>query len=350
MKVIEHLQRADEPLISVEIIPPKRGANIKDFHAAVESITPYRIPFINVTSHAADVEWLEQPDGTYRRRVKRKSPGTFGLCALLKYKYNVDPVPHLLCRGFSREETEDALIELNYLGIDNVLVIRGDGTSRPVRSDRTANAYADELISQVSAMNEGIYQDPDLCDCAHTNFSIGAAAYPEKHFESPNLKFGLDVLKRKQDAGAHYAVCQMFFDNQHYFRFVERARAHGITMPIIPGLKILTSKRQVHSIPAAFHVEIPEALTDELLKTSGRVQARAVGVEWARQQAQELFDKGVPCVHFYIMQNTKPFVQLLDALGRKKRTVVASAATNGSAAQAAHASTTATAPSAKAAS
>lgn len=322
MKVVEHLERADEPLISVEIIPPKRGANIADFHGAVESIKPFEIPFINVTSHAADIEWQEQPDGSYRRRVKRKSPGTFGLCAMIKYKYNIDPVPHLLCRGYSREETEDALIELNYLGIENVLVIRGDGATRPVRADRTANGYAADLVEQVQNLNHGRYQD-DLMDPAPTDFCVGVACYPEKHFESPNRTYDLEILKRKQELGAGYAVAQMFYDNQAYFRFVERARAAGITIPILPGLKILTAKRQLTSIPAAFHVDIPEALTDEMLAAKTRKQTREVGIAWAERQARELLDAGVPCIHFYIMQRTGSFVELLERLGRRRKPTVA---------------------------
>lgn len=318
MKVTDHLSRAERKLISVEIIPPKRGANIEDFHRAVESIHPFGIPFINVTSHAAEVEWQEQRDGTYRRRVKRKSPGTFGLCALLKYKYNIDPVPHLLCRGFSREETEDAMIELNYLGIDNALAIRGDNKPLPVvPSHRTVNQYASELVEQVVNMNRGVYQDPDLCDAAKTDFCVGVACYPEKHFESPNIAFDLDVLRRKQHAGASYAVTQMFYNNERFFEFEKRARDMGITIPIIPGLKILTTKRQLTSIPSSFFIEIPEPLTENMLASSGRKAAREVGVEWAFRQAMELFERGAPCVHFYVMQNTTPFVTLMERLSKE---------------------------------
>ncbi|MBW2733387.1 MAG: methylenetetrahydrofolate reductase [Deltaproteobacteria bacterium] len=318
MKVTEHLKQAKCKLISVEIIPPKRGANIADFHRAVESIQPFCIPFVNVTSHAAEVEWQEQRDGTYRRRVKRKSPGTFGLCALLKYKYNIDPVPHLLCRGFSHEETEDALIELNYLGIDNVLAIRGDNKPRPVvPSHRTVNQYASELTEQVVKMNQGVYQDPDLFDAAKTNFCVGVACYPEKHFESPNIAFDLDVLLRKQRAGADYAVTQMFFNNERFFEFEKRARDIGVTIPIIPGLKILTTKRQLTSIPSSFFIEIPEGPTSNMLASTGRKSAREVGVDWAFRQVMELFERGAPCVHFYVMQNTTPFVTLMERLQKE---------------------------------
>ncbi|MCK5801094.1 MAG: methylenetetrahydrofolate reductase [Deltaproteobacteria bacterium] len=322
MKVTEHLDRADEPLISVEIIPPKRGANIADFHRAVESIVPFHIPFINVTSHAADVEWQEQPDGSYRRRVKRKSPGTFGLCAMIKYKYNIDPVPHILCRGYSREETEDALIELNYLGIENILAIRGDGAIRPVRAGRTANVHASDLIEQIQHLNEGRYQD-DLMDPAPTSFCVGAACYPEKHFESPNLAFDLQTLRQKEELGATYVVAQMLFDNGPFFDFVARARAAGITIPILPGLKIVTSKRQLTSIPAAFHVDIPEELTESILAAKSPREVREIGIAWAEKQTRELMDAGLPGIHFYIMQKTGSFVRLMDRLGRRHESTVA---------------------------
>ncbi|MCA9665788.1 MAG: methylenetetrahydrofolate reductase [Myxococcales bacterium] len=314
MHVIEHLERARRPLVSVEIIPPKRGGKIEDFHAALESIAPFDIPFINVTSHAADVEWHEKPDGTFVRKVKRKSPGTFGLCAVIKYKFNSDPVPHLLCAGFTREESEDALIELNYLGIENVLAIRGDGAARhKQRKDRTINEHADELVRQIANMNHGEYQD-SLIEAAHTNFCIGVACYPEKHFEAPNASFDLEVLKRKQDAGAHYAITQMVFNNQHYFDFVERARAAGITIPIIPGMKILATKQQLVSLPRAFHVEIPEELTSRVMGAKTRAQVREIGVEWALRQSLELLERGAPSLHFYIMQRTRSFIELMNQL------------------------------------
>ena len=312
MQVIEHFSKTKRPLVSVEIIPPKRGGNIVDFHAAIESIKPYDIPFINVTSHAAEIEWVETPQGAYRRVVKRKSPGTFGLCAVIKYKYGIDPVPHILCNGFTREETEDALVELNYLGIENVLAIRGDGKPRHLdRSDRSVNENACQLVEQIQHMNQGKYQD---FSAAETDFCVGAGCYPEKHFEAPNLHFDIEMLKLKQDLGAQYAVTQMFFDTRHYFAFLEKVRQAGVTIPIIPGLKILTSKRQLSSIPRTFHVEIPEELTERVLAATGRAAVRSVGVEWALAQAIELFNANVPGVHFYIMQNTAPFRQLMDKL------------------------------------
>lgn len=314
MKVIEHLNSRNKPFVSLEIIPPKRGANIEDFHSAMETIVPYDIPYINVTSHAADIEWIEMPDGNFKKKVCRKSPGTFGLCAVIKYKFNIDPVPHLLCAGFTREETEDALIELNYLGIENILAIRGDGKVRHAgRDDKTINRFASDLISQLSDMNKGTYQD-SCVDKAPTNFCVGASAYPEKHFEAPNVQFDVDMLKKKQDLGAAYAVTQMFFDNRVYFDFVDRARDAGVTIPIIPGLKILSSKKHVTLIPRTFHANLPEELTSKLLGTTSRTQAREIGVDWCYRQAMELYEKGSKSIHLYIMQNSRNFTSLMDIL------------------------------------
>lgn len=317
MRVIDHLNSAKNPTVSLEIIPPKRGGNIQKLHEAIESVLPFHPPFIDVTSHAAEVAWEEMKDGSFKKKVKKKSPGTFGLCAAIKYKFNLEPVPHLLCGGFTREETEDALIELNYLGIENVLAIRGDKVNyRPLPQDRTQNNHAVELVKQISAMNRGIYID-ELIDATKTNFCIGVAAYPEKHFEAPNKSFDLNILKEKEKAGAHYAVSQMFYDTSKYLAFVEKARLEGVKMPIIPGLKIITSKKQLSSLAAIFHIDIPEELTDRLLNAKDRTEEIQVGVEWAYKQSLELLDAGVPYLHFYIMQNTSPFLKLMEKLGQK---------------------------------
>jgi len=301
-------------LISVEIIPPRRGRNIQKLHDAIESIKPFNPPFVDVTSHAAEVVWEEMKDGTFQRRVKRKSPGTFGLCAAIKYKFGIDPVPHILCAGFTREETEDALIELSYLGIENLLAIRGDAKiKKDHRRGRTTNSYASELVAQISNMNKGIYQD-DLIDSTPSDFCVGVSFYPEKHFEAPNLSFDIEMLKQKEALGADYGVAQMFFDNRHYHDFVARARGEGVKMPLIPGIKILTSKKHIQSIPRNFFVEIPEELTARMLKAETRADCIEVGVDWAYHQTLDLLDKGAPCVHFYIMQNTGPFIKLMDKL------------------------------------
>ncbi len=315
MRVVDHLLSAKNPTFSLEIIPPKRGRNIRKLYEAVESVLPYHPPFIDVTSHAAEVIWEEMPDGTYKKKVKRKSPGTFGLCAAIKYKYNLEPVPHMLCGGFTREETEDALIELNYLGIENILAIRGDKqNTRPIPQDRSVNNYAIDLVNQVNDMNEGSYLDNDLVDAAKTNFCIGVSCYPEKHFEAPNLDFELEILKRKEDAGAHYAVSQMFFDTHAFIDFVKKARAYGITMPIIPGMKIMTTPKHLTVLPSIFHIDIPQELTERMLAAKERKDQIQVGVDWAMKQCIELIEAGFPFLHFYVMQNTKPFLTLMEQM------------------------------------
>ena len=315
MHVIDHLNSVDSLSVSVEIIPPKRGGSVASLHKAIETIIPFNPPFIDVTSHAAEVVWEEQSDGSYKRKVKRKSPGTFGLCAAIKYKYDLEPVPHILCGGFTKEETEDALIELNYLGIENILAIRGDKANpRPVPTDRTANKYAADLVGQVTNMNKGKYLDKNMVDPTPTNFCQGVAFYPEKHFEAPNLKTDLEVLKMKQDAGAHYGVSQMFFDTAKYLDYAARANEMGINIPLVPGMKIITSKRHLKSLPAFFHIDIPEELCDRMNATKTKEEAVEVGVDWAFRQCQELLDAGIPYLHFYIMQNTKPFVMLMEKL------------------------------------
>src|SRR5688572_14007215 len=279
MKVIEHLANATNPFVSVEIIPPRRGANVQRIYEAVSSLMPYEPPFIDITSHAAETVWDEVPGGTYRRRVTRKAPGTFGLCAAIKYRFDVDPVPHVLCNGFTREETEDSLIELNYLGIENVLAIRGDGAPREAGEGRSTNETGLDLVRQVADMNRGVYLEP-LVEATPSDFCIGVAAYPEKHVEAPNLEWDISVLLDKQKAGAHYAVTQIFYDNELYFRFLKAARDRGVTIPIVPGLKILTRQQQVSLVPKHFGASIPERLVGEMLETDSPERATEVGVAW----------------------------------------------------------------------
>ena len=314
MRIVDILDQATEPLISYEIIPPKRGGSVQDVLDVVEELMPYEPPFIDVTSHAAEASWEEQADGTWRRRIKRKRPGTLGLCAAIKSRFGVEAVPHLLCNGFTCEETEDALIELNYLGIQNVLALRGDeqGFQKPYPRNRRRNTYALDLVEQITAMNEGRYLD-DLMDTSPTDFCIGVAGYPERHFEAPNMTWDILNLKRKIDAGAHFVTTQMFFDNAHYFAFVDRCREVGIDVPIVPGLKILTSKRHLRLLPSRFFVEVPEALAAEV-EAAEPDQVKDIGVAWALQQCEELMSAGVPCVHFYIMQTAETVKRVVEPL------------------------------------
>jgi len=303
MKIIELLDKASDTQISYEIIPPKRGSSALQIMKIVGELVEYEPPFIDVTSHSAQVYYEEMADGKWRRHVKRKRPGTLGLCAAIKHRYNIEPVPHLLCSGFSREETEDALIELNYLGIQNILALRGDGhEGKHPSPDRSVNAYAVDLVDQVACMNQGHFLE-DIIDGTPTDFCVGVAGYPEKHFEAPNLSWDILNLKRKVDAGADYIVTQMFFDNNRYFNFVKKCRDIGITVPIIPGLKVFTSKKQLQSLPSRFFLEIPEALAAEVEEAKPE-HVVDIGVEWAYRQAEGLLNADIPCIHFYIIQKT----------------------------------------------
>ncbi|MDZ7659609.1 methylenetetrahydrofolate reductase [Fodinibius sp.] len=313
MKVIEHYSRATEPLISFEIIPPKRGGSVDAVFESLDKVMKYNPPFIDVTYHAAESYYEELSDGTIKRHIKRKRPGTIGLCAAIKHKYNVDPVPHLICEGFTKEETEDALIELNFLGIDNVLAIRGDSPddNTPRIKNGTYNKYAIDLVRQIKDMNRGEYLE-DIVNAHETNFCVGVAGYPEKHFEAPNLDFDIARLKEKVDAGGDYIVTQMFFNNDAYFRFVEKCRDAGIECPIVPGLKVLTRERHLNFLPKFFHLNIPEALSDEVQADPDN--AREIGVEWAAQQCTELLEGGAPGIHFYIMGDPTPALDAVDKI------------------------------------
>jgi len=314
MRVTEHLARADRPLISFEIIPPLRGGNVRDLLALIDQLVEHRPPFIDITSHPAEVIYEETTQGI-QRRIKRKRPGTLGLCALIQNKYNLDAVPHVLCQGFTREETEDFLIELRYLGIDNVLAVRGDdsGYRKPLRDGRSANRYALDLVEQIAGMNAGRYIEDSLLDAEPTSFCIGIGGYPEKHFEAPNLASDVRWTRAKIDAGAEYVVTQMFFDNAHYFRYLEACRAAGIEAPIVPGLKILTTRKQITSIPRTFHVDIPPPLADEAAAATPE-RVRDVGIEWALAQTRELLERGVPAVHFYVMLDAGAVGELMSRL------------------------------------
>jgi len=306
MKIVEILDRSKDTLLSYEIIPPKRGGSIAQIIGIVEDLTEFDPPFIDMTSHPAQVQYEEMPDGTWRRYVKRKRPGTLGLCAAIRERFGIETVPHLLCRGFTREETEDALIELHYLGISNVMALRGDdiGYDKPILHNRSRNEYAVSLVRQISDMNQGHYLE-ELIDAAPTDFCVGVAGYPEKHFQSPNQTRDILNLKAKIDAGAHYVTTQMFFDNSAFLDFVKRCRAEGIEVPIIPGLKVITKKQQLQSLPSRFHVEVPEALAAEIDAAADDDQVAEIGTAWAIQQCEELINAGVPCLHFYIMQTAR---------------------------------------------
>ncbi len=314
MKVIEHLDKAKQPLISFELIPPKRGGDIKSLLAVLDDLVNYNPPFIDITSHAAEVIYDETEEGI-KKRVKRKRPGTLGICALIQNKYNIEAVPHVLCNGFTREETEDFLIEIQYLGIENVLAIRGDENvyQKPIRHGRSINVFAVDLVKQISNMNKGIYLEDNLLDAKASDFCIGVAGYPEKHFEAPNLKSDINYIKEKIKAGAQYIVTQMFYENKDYFDFVAACRNEGIEIPIIPGLKILLAQSNLTSLPKNFHISVPEELADEVHAAKPE-HSMEIGVNWAVKQVEELLNNNVPAIHFYIMQNSKPINMLMKKL------------------------------------
>jgi len=313
MKITEHLDNATDPFISFEILPPRRGSDLSSLLKLIEDLVDHRPPFIDITSHAAEMIHEETPTG-YERRVKRKRPGTLGVCSLIQHKYNVDAVPHVVCEGFTREETEDFLIELHYLGIDNVLAVRGDssGYEKRLEFGRSRNDHAIDLIEQIADLNKGVFLE-ELLDSAPTGFSIGAAGYPEKHFEAPNLETDVQWVKRKEEAGAEYIVTQMFFDNRHFYEFVDECRRQGVTVPIIPGLKLITTRTQLTTIPKTFHCDLPQALVAEV-EAAQPEHIRDVGVAWALDQTNDLLSNGVPSVHFYVMGNAKGVNQLLGQL------------------------------------
>lgn len=314
MKVIEHLDRATRPLISFEIIPPLRGGRLDDLIRLILDLKRFDPPFIDITSHAAKKSYRQTESGM-RTKISRKRPGTLGLCALIQHQYHIDTVPHLLCHGFTREETEDVLIELKYLGIENVMAIRGDSLDyeKSVAKHRTINPRAVDLVRQIAEMNTGRYLEEDLEDPEPTNFGIGIAGYPEKHAEAPDLRTDLEFTKAKVDAGAEYIVTQMFFDNRRFFEYEKQCRSIGIEVPIIPGLKILSSKRQLSTIPRVFEVDFPSDLRNEISAAKDE-QVPEIGIDWARRQVEELFSRGVPAVHFFVMKSAGAITKLLEQL------------------------------------
>ena len=304
MKVIEHIQKAaGKTLFSFEILPPLKGQNIQTIFDNIDPLMEFNPPFIDVTYHREEYEFKELPNGLLEKRIVRKRPGTVGICAAIQNKYKVDAIPHVLCGGFDKEDTENFLIDMGFLGIDNVVALRGDAVKSETyfKPEEKGNAYAVDLVRQITDMNNGVYLDENLQNSAQTDFCIGVAGYPEKHMEAPNMESDLHFLKKKIEAGADYIVTQMFFDNSKFFAFVENCRAAGIDVPIIPGLKPLATKKQLNLIPHRFHVDLPEALIKEVLKAKTPDAVRQVGIDWCTAQSKELIDTGVPFLHYYSM-------------------------------------------------
>ena len=304
MKITEHIQKANgSALFSFEILPPVKGQNIQSIYDGIDPLMEFNPPFIDVTYHREEYVYIEQDNGLLEKRIVRKRPGTVGICAAIQSKYGIDAVPHILCGGFSKEDTENFLIDLDFLGIKNVMALRGDAVKSETyfEPDPKGHSYAAGLVRQISDMNRGRFQEALLENNHYTDFCVGVAGYPEKHMEAPSLESDLDRLKEKVEAGAEYIVTQMFFNNDRFFDFVEKCRNHGIHVPIIPGLKPIATKKQLTMIPHRFHVDLPYELTREVEKCKSNEEVRQVGVEWCINQSKELVATGVPVLHYYSM-------------------------------------------------
>lgn len=304
MKVTEHIKNAKgKTLFSFEIIPPKKGNNIQELYNNIDPLMEFNPPFIDVTTSREEYVYINKGEGLLDRKITRMRPGTVGICAAIKHKYNVDTIPHVLCGGFTKEETEYVLVDCHYLGIDNVMALRGDAMKHQqyFEPSKGGNHYACDLVKQMNNLNHGKYLHDVVESDYKTDFCIGVAGYPEKHLEAPSLNTDLKRLKEKVDAGADYVVTQMFFDNEKYFEFVEKAKQAGINVPIIPGIKPIAVKRHLQLLPQVFKIDIPETLIHEVEKCKDNKAVRQVGVEWAIKQSKELREFGVPVLHYYSM-------------------------------------------------
>jgi methylenetetrahydrofolate reductase (NADPH) len=304
MKVTQHIENANgKPLFSFEILPPLKGQNIQSIFDSIDPLMEFNPPFIDVTYHREEYEFKELENGLLQKKIVKKRPGTVGICAGIQNKYNVDAIPHILCGGFTKEDTENLLIDLDFLGIDNVVALRGDAVKSEIyfKPEKEGHAFASELVSQIHNLNHGIYLDADLQNSSSTDFCIGVAGYPEKHMEAPSLDSDIHFLKQKIKNGADYIITQMFFDNQKFFDFVAKCRAAGITVPIIPGLKPIATKKQLNLIPHRFSIELPDALIMEVVKAKDNDAVKQIGIEWCIQQSKELVAAGIPVLHYYSM-------------------------------------------------
>ena len=316
MKVTDYFNNSSDTLISFEVLPPLKGGSMKAIFDTLDPLMEFKPPFVDVTYHREDYIYKRRTSGYYEKTAIRKRPGTVGICAAIMHRYGVDAVPHLICGGFTKEDTENVLIDLNFLNINNILAIRGDARRFDGKfiPEPDGNTYAIDLVRQVHDMNEGKYLDENIENGEKTDFCIGVAGYPEKHFEAPNMELDLAFAKEKIEAGANYIVTQMFFDNSKYFEFVDKCRAAGIDVPIVPGLKPLTKKYQLSSIPRIFHVDLPGDLVAAVssAKTAeGRIDA---GIEWCIHQSKELKKAGVPCLHYYTMGDSNTIRRIVEAV------------------------------------
>jgi len=313
MKVTQHIENANgKSLFSFEILPPLKGQNIQCIFDNIEPLMEFKPPFIDVTYHREEYEFKELPSGLLEKKIVKKRPGTVGICSAIQNKYQVDAIPHILCGGFTKEDTENFLIDMDFLGIDNVVALRGDAVKSEIyfKPEREGNAYASELVTQISNLNNGIYLDADLQNTNKTSFCIGVAGYPEKHMEAPSIDSDIHFLKKKIKNGADYIITQMFFDNQKFFDFVAKCRAAGITVPIIPGLKPISTKKQLNLIPHRFKVDLPDDLIMEVVKAKDNEAVTQIGIEWCVNQSKELLKAGIPVLHYYSMGKSENIRQI----------------------------------------
>jgi methylenetetrahydrofolate reductase (NADPH) len=317
MKITEHLKKAkNKTLFSFEIIPPKKGNNIQELYDNIDPLMEFNPPFIDVTTSREEYVYVDKGNGLLDRKITRTRPGTLGICAAIKHKYDVDTVPHVLCGGFTKEETEYLLVDCDYLGIQNVMALRGDAMSHQKYFEKTngGHPFAKDLVTQINDLNSGKYLH-DVIETSHkSNFCIGVAGYPEKHLESPSMQTDLKYLKEKVDAGADYIVTQMFFDNQKYFDFVDAARAIGIDVPIIPGIKPIAVTRHLQLLPQVFRIDLPETLIKAVQNCKTNKEVSQVGIEWAIQQSKELLEAGVPVLHYYSMGKSDNIKKIASAI------------------------------------
>ena len=313
MKVLDHIKNSkDKTQFSFEILPPLKGQDIQSIFNNIDPLIEFKPPFIDVTYHREEYVYKELENGLLKKQVVKKRPGTVGICAAIQNKYGVDAIPHILCGGFTKEDTENFLIDLGFLGIDNVMALRGDAVKSETyfTPEKEGHQYANELVSQIKDMNHGIYLEEELLNSSKTNFCIGVSGYPEKHLEAPSMDSDIHFLKKKIKDGANYIVTQMFFDNQKFFKFVDKCRAEGITVPIIPGLKPLATKKHLNLIPHRFNVDLPDNLIMEVVKCKDNNAVREVGVAWCIEQSKELLKYGVPFLHYYSMGKSSNIYQI----------------------------------------
>jgi len=313
MSVIDKIKNSNGPLFTFELLPPLKGHSIDRAYKAIDRLIEFQPAYINFTTHRNEITYRERPDGLLEKRVTRLRPGTVALAAAVKYKYNITVVPHILCGGFTKEETENVLIEMNFLGIDDVLALRGD----PQRGTRTfipekeGHTHTYELVKQIINMNHGKYLEETLVDTTPTDFCIGVAGYPEKHVEAPNMQTDFEYLKQKVEAGASYIVTQMFFDNSKFLRFRDECKKTGINVPVIAGLKPISNLNDINLLPQTFHIDVPNDLVSAIRKCKTDKEAREVGIEWTTMQSKELIKEGVPGLHYYTLGRSDNIVRIV---------------------------------------